>query len=83
MFKPHGERIVTSFDENNINGPVLYSGDKALLNKYFNDLLLYYRVTYNHRGMLYGLRDNEVRLQFGSWDVLEFVDALRSIQPRD
>lgn len=62
MFKPDNRRLISAFDSADIKGPVLFTNDKALLNRYFNELQLYYRVTYNHKGMLLILKDNQIRL---------------------
>lgn len=64
MFKPReGSAINTeSFSPEGIKHPILFSGDKNLLNKYFNELLLYYRVTYNHKRMLLELKEQQIRL---------------------
>jgi hypothetical protein len=62
MFKPQNTRLITTFDDTDITHPLLFSGDKVLLNKYFNELQLYYRITYNHRGMLLTLKENQIRL---------------------
>jgi hypothetical protein len=60
MFKPNGNRIDLNFDSKDVTKPLLH--DAALLNKYFNELLLYYRVTYNHRARLSELKDYQTRL---------------------
>ena len=62
MFKPVEGRLITTFDPADVTAPVLFSGDKALLNKYFNDVQLYYRITYNHRKFLVGLKNKQTRL---------------------
>ncbi|HEV8285381.1 MAG TPA: hypothetical protein VGQ09_13785, partial [Chitinophagaceae bacterium] len=62
MFKPNGRRIDINFDSKNVTKPLLFSGDTAMLNKYFNELLLYYRTTYNHKERLLELKDNQTRL---------------------
>ena len=62
MFKPQGSRIIATFNSKDVAAPLLFSDDKFLLNKYFNELLLYYRVTYNHKGTLLNLKENEIRL---------------------
>jgi hypothetical protein len=64
MFKPEkGKTINTeSFSSEAVKYPILFSGDKNLLNKYFNELLLYYRVTYNHRNMLLALKAQQSRM---------------------
>jgi len=62
MFKPQGRRIVINFDSKEITNPLLFSNDAGLLNKYFNELQLYYRVTYNHKWRLLDLKDSQIRL---------------------
>lgn len=62
MFNPNNKRLISSFDSADIKGPVLFTNDKALLNRYFNELELYYRVTYNHKGFLLILKENQIRL---------------------
>ena len=62
MFQPKESRLIQSFNNNDVTAPLLFSRDKSLLNKYFNDLKLYYRVTYNQKGILLNLRENQIRL---------------------
>ena len=62
MFKPKEGQLLTTFDEKDVTGKVLFSNDKTLLNKFFNELMLYYRVTYNHKKGLVDLRDTQTRL---------------------
>jgi hypothetical protein len=62
MFKPKQEKLITTFDPSDVTIPVLFSADKALLNKYFNDVQLYYRITYNHRRMLLDLKNKQASL---------------------
>lgn len=62
MFKPQEGNLITSFNSNDVTAPILFTDDKALLNKYFNELQLYYRVTYNHKRMLLNMKDNQIRL---------------------
>lgn len=62
MFKPKNANLISAFDSSDVKAPVLFTNDKALLNRYFNELELYYRVTYNHKGMLLILKDNQTRL---------------------
>jgi hypothetical protein len=45
-----------------VKAPLLFSADKATLNKYFNELQLYYRVNYNHKRMLLELNGQQMRL---------------------
>ena len=60
MFKPNGNRIDLNFDSKDVTMPLLH--DSELLNKYFNELLLYYRVTFNHRARLGEFKENQIRL---------------------
>lgn len=60
MFKPKDNRIDLDFDSKDVTMPLLH--DNGLLNKYFNELLLYYRVTYNHRARLIELKEYQTRL---------------------
>ncbi|MBS1745965.1 MAG: hypothetical protein JST21_07325 [Bacteroidetes bacterium] len=60
MFKPNGSRIDLNFNSKDVTMPLLH--DASLLNKYFNELLLYYRVTYNHRARLEELKEYQIRL---------------------
>ena len=62
MFIPDGRRLLPLANKEAVTAPVLFTGDKVLLNKYFNELQLYYRVTYNHRGNLLNLKDYQLRL---------------------
>ncbi len=64
MFRPEpGKKIaVESFYAGAVTEPLLFSGDKSLLNKYFNELQSYYRVTYNHKRMLLELKEKQERL---------------------
>lgn len=62
MFKPKGRRIDISFDNKDVTHPLLFSNDSAFLNTYFNEMLLYYRVTYNHKERLAELKEYQVRL---------------------
>jgi hypothetical protein len=64
MFRPQGGKAITAstFSGDAVTQPVLLTNDKVLLNKYFNELLLYYRITYNHRRMLLDLKDRQTRL---------------------
>jgi hypothetical protein len=62
MFKPRDGMLITTYDPADVTKPVLFSTDKALLNKYFNDVMLYYRITYNHRRMLLNLKDKQTQL---------------------
>lgn len=62
MFKPDGNRVGLNFDNKDVTNPILFTHDRALLNKYFNQLLLYYRSTFNHRKILGELKENQTRL---------------------
>jgi hypothetical protein len=62
MFKPREGGIISTFDENDVTVPVLMSDDRILLQKFFNELLLYYRITYNHKRMMLSLKDAQIRL---------------------
>ena len=62
MFQPKNAGLISAFDSSDVKAPILFTNDKALLNRYFNELELYYRVTYNHKGMLLILKDNQIRL---------------------
>lgn len=54
--------LIQTFDNNDVTAPLLFSNDKSLLNKYFNDLKLYYRVMFNQKRMLLNLKENQIRL---------------------
>jgi hypothetical protein len=60
MFKPKGNRIDLDFASKDVTMPLLH--DSGLLNQYFNELLLYYRVMYNHRTRLVELKEYQIRL---------------------
>ena len=45
-----------------INGPLLFSNDRALLNKWFNELALYLRITDAQRNLLANLKDKATQL---------------------
>jgi hypothetical protein len=64
MFKPQeGKAILTeAFGSPKIDVPLLVFNDKEQLNRYFNELLMYYRITYNHKKMLLDLRNTQLRL---------------------
>lgn len=51
-----------SFTKQAVTETVFFSNDKNLLNRYFNELLLYQRVTYNHIRMLQNLKEKQIRL---------------------
>lgn len=62
MFQIKKSGLISTFDNKDVTATLLFSNDKGLLNKYFNDLKLYYRVTYNHKRMLLDLKENQIRL---------------------
>jgi hypothetical protein len=64
MFAPqHGKQIGTeNFDKQAVTAPVFFSNDKNLLSRYFNELQLYQRVTYNHARILQVLKEKQIRL---------------------
>jgi hypothetical protein len=62
MFKSQEGSLITTFDDSDVSAPILFTNDKSLLNKYFNELQLYYRVTYNHKRMLVVLKETQIRL---------------------
>lgn len=62
MFKTKQGSLIVSFDDSDVTAPILFSNDKILLNKYFNELQLYYRVTYNHKQILLTIKENQIRL---------------------
>jgi hypothetical protein len=58
-----GKSIGTeSFTKQAVTETVFFSKDKNLLNRYFNELQLYQRVTYNHIRMLQNLKEKQTRL---------------------
>jgi hypothetical protein len=64
MFKALEGKLITvaSFTKENVTAPLLFSTEKSTLNKYFNELQLYYRVNYNHKRMLLELKGQQMRL---------------------
>ena len=62
MYPGKGQQLIATFNDQDITAPVLFSNDKTLLNKYFNELKLYYRVAINHHLYLQNLKDNQIRL---------------------
>jgi len=62
MFQSKEGQLITTFNEKDVTLPVLFPDDPKLLNKYFNETLLYYRITYNHKRMLLNLRSTQLRL---------------------
>jgi len=61
MMNPRPGQELLFFNKE-VTEPWLFSSDKALLNKYFNELLLYYKVIIAHQKRLRDLRENEMRL---------------------
>lgn len=61
-FKPAEGKIINNenFNRKDITEPLLFSNDKNLINRYFNEVQLYYRVTYNHRRFLLDLKQQEI-----------------------
>jgi hypothetical protein len=45
-----------------LSGPLLFSGDRVLLNKWFNELALYLRITKAQRNLLSDLKDKAAQL---------------------
>jgi hypothetical protein len=62
MSNPPGIDTPPTPNDEEVTTPLLFTRDKALLNRYFNELQLYYRVIYNHRRLLLDLKRNQVRL---------------------
>jgi hypothetical protein len=64
MFRPQEGKLISteSVVNNDVTTPILFVPDKGMTNKYFNELLLYYRVTYNHKRMLLDLKEKQARL---------------------
>ncbi|MES2371875.1 MAG: hypothetical protein V4557_04795 [Bacteroidota bacterium] len=64
MFTPQpGKPLGTgNFTIQAITAPIFFSNDKNLLNRYFNELQLYQRVTYNHIRMLQNIKNKQARL---------------------
>jgi len=64
MFKPQEGKLISSenLNKEDITVPILFVSDKTTINKYFNELLLYYRVTYNHKRMLLNLKEKQTKL---------------------
>ncbi len=46
----------------NLDGPLLFSDDRLLLNKWFNEMALYLRITMAQRNLLNDLKDEAIRL---------------------
>ena len=59
MFQPQTGRLITEISKTDVTAPLLFTDDKNLLNRYFNDLQLYYRVTFNHKKMLLDLKEKQ------------------------
>ena len=64
MFPPPEGKIMDEDDFNaaSLAGPVLITNDKQLLNRYFNELQLYYRVTFNHKMKLLQIKQKQIHL---------------------
>jgi hypothetical protein len=64
MYLALSGRLITaaSFNKQNVTHPLLFSADKVTLNKYFNELQLYYRVNFNHKRMLLELNAQQIHL---------------------
>jgi len=64
MFKPKEGGMITvdGLRREDVTAQILFSNDKNLLNQYFNELQLYYRVTFNHQKMLLNLKDKQEQL---------------------
>ena len=52
--------VDTSITE--LQGPLLFSGDRFLLNKWFNELAMYLRVTHGQRNLLRAFKEKATRL---------------------
>ena len=63
-FKPAEGKIINdeSFNRKDVTEPLLFSNDKNLINRYFNEVQLYYRVTYNHRRFLLDLKRQQIQM---------------------
>jgi hypothetical protein len=64
MFRPSEGKTITAgnFNRADVTAPLLFLKDKNILNRYFNELQLYYRVTYNHKRMLLNLKEKQIQL---------------------
>ena len=62
MFQPRTGELITELSKENVTAPLLFTNDKNLLNKYFNDLQLYYRVIYTHKRILPELKGKQAQL---------------------
>jgi hypothetical protein len=64
MFRTQSGKTLSTenFTKENVTAPVLFSDDKNLLNRYFNEVQLYLRVTYNHKRMLLDLKEKQAGL---------------------
>lgn len=62
MFDAGKGWTMESFPDSAVKVPLFVTHDKAQLNVYFNELMLYYRVIYYHRQYLYGLQETQKRL---------------------
>ena len=56
--------FITNIDTSGavLNGPLLFSDDKVLMNRWFNELAMYLRVTNGQRGLLLAFRNKATRL---------------------
>ena len=57
-FAPYGTDTMSG----QLSGPLLFSGDKVLVNKWFNELALYLRAINGQHYLLTGLRRNAISL---------------------
>jgi len=57
LVTPGRGRYIVGFDGAGLKGPIEFSNDKVSQNRFFNQVILYYRVTYNHYGTLLDLKE--------------------------
>jgi hypothetical protein len=62
MFPVKDEKLVFNFPNEIVTEPILFSGDKTIVNRFFNELMLYYRVTINHLRQLRELKQKQAEL---------------------
>lgn len=62
MFQPEQRQGIQYIFEDSVHAPVLFSNDKVLLNKYFNQLLLYDKVTNGQQVQLKQLLEIQINL---------------------
>ncbi len=55
-----GQELLVFHDQ--VSGPLLFTSDQALLNQYFNELLLYYKAIIVHQKRMRDLKNNQERL---------------------